>query len=190
MSNSHMSSVMYEAQCMASSCSFFQWLLLGHLRVRCRNMSDMSLMSGVCCAVSKNVLQVCNHSETFRFIPRDKQEHVYDDWLDLLITVHNLSLETQASFIQRCIARWNLKPLVRSIQMGKELYGRDQIMRQYCDVFITIRRLFKRLRRTFRRWLEKDNLLHFHIDAHPLRYRLAFIMQSGMEFRRYYNGTV
>ena len=68
MSNSHMSSVLYEAKCMASSCSFFQWLLLGHLRVRCRTMSDMSFMSGVRCAVSKKVLQVCYHSQTFRFM--------------------------------------------------------------------------------------------------------------------------
>ena len=161
MSNSHMSSVLYEAECMASSCSFFQWLLLGHLRVRCRTMSDMSFMSGVRRAVSKNVLQVCYHSQTFRFIPRDKEEHLYNDWPALLITVHNLSLETQASFIRRCIARSNLKPMVRNIQMGRELYGRDHIIRQYCDVFLTNGRLFKRLRRTFRRWLEKDNLLHF-----------------------------
>ena len=146
---------------MASSCSFFQWLLLGDLRVRCRNMCDMSFMSGVRRAVSIHVLQVCYHSQTFRFIPREKQEHVYDDWPALLITVHNLSLGTQASFIQRCIARSNLKPLVRSIQMGKELYGRDQIIRQYCDVFLTNGRLFKRLRRAFRRWFEKDELLHF-----------------------------
>ena len=161
MSNSHMSSVLYEAECMASSCSFFQWLLLGHLRVRCRTMSDMSFMSGVRCAVSKNVLQVCYHSQTFRFIPRDKQEHVYDDWPALLITVHNLSLETQASFIQRCIARSNLRPMVRNIQMGRELYGRDMLIRQYCDICLTNGRLFKRLRRAFRRWFEKDDLLHF-----------------------------
>ena len=135
MSNGHMSVVLYEARCMASSCSFFQWLLLGHLRVRCRSMSDMSFMSGVRRAVSKSILQVCYHSQTFRFIPCEKQENDYHNWPALLITVHNLSLETQASFIQRCIARSNLKPLVRSIQMGKELYGRDQIIRQYFDVF-------------------------------------------------------
>ena len=156
-----MSIVLYEAQCMASSCFSSNGCPIGDLRVRCRNMSNMSFMSGVRRAVSESVLQVCYHSQTFRFIPRDKQEHVYDDWPALLITVHNLSLETQASFIQRCIARSNLKPMVRSIQMGRELYGRDQIIRQYCDVFLTDGRLFKRLRRTFRRWLEKDNLLHF-----------------------------
>ena len=161
MSNGHMSIVLYEARCMASSCSFFQWLLLGHLRVRCRSMSDMSFMSGVRRAVSKSVLQVCYHSQTFRFIPCEKQENVYHNWPALLITVHNLSLETQASFIQRCIARSNLKPLVRSIQMGKEHYGRDQIIRQYCDVFLTNGKLFKRLRRVFRRWLEKNDQLHF-----------------------------
>ena len=161
MSNGHRLIVLYEAQCMVSSCSFFQWMLIGDLRVRCRNMSDVSFMSGVRRAVSKHVLQVCYHSQTFRFIPREKQEHVYNDWPALLITVHNLSLEAQASFIQRCIARWNLKPLVRSIRMGKELYGRDQIIRQYCDVFLTNGRLFKRLRRAFRRWFEKDDLLHF-----------------------------
>ena len=161
MSNGHMSIVLYEAQCMASSCSFFPWLLLGHLRVRCRSMSDMSFMSGVRRAVSKSVLQVCYHSQTFRFIPCEKQEHVYHNWPALLITVHNLSLETQASFIQRCIARSNLKPLVRSIQMGKQLYGPENIIRQYCDVFLTNGRLFKRLRRAFRRWLEKDEMLYF-----------------------------
>ena len=161
MSNGHMSIVLYEAQCMASSCSFFQLLLLGHLRVRCRNMSDMSFMSGVRRAVSKSVLQVCYHSQTFRFIPRERQEHVYDDWPALLITVHNLSLDTQASFIRRCLARWNLKPLVRSFHMGKEIYGRDQITRQYCDILLTNGRLFKRLRKRFRRVFEIDSLLHF-----------------------------
>ena len=161
MSNGHMLIVLYEAQCMVSSCSFFQWMLLGDLRVRCRNMSDVSFMSGIRSAVSTSVLQVCYHSQTFLFIPRNKQEYVYDDWPALLITVHNLSLETQSSFIQRCLARSNLKPLVRSIKMGKQRHGRENIIRQYCDVFLTNGRLFKRLRRAFRRWLEKDELLYF-----------------------------
>ena len=161
MSNDHMLIVLYEAQCMATSCSFFQWLLLGHLRVRCRDMSDISFMSGVRRAVSKSVLQVCYHSQTFRFLPREKQERVYNDWPALLITVHNISLGTQSSFIQRCLARSNLKPMVRSIQMGKQLYGHENIIRQYCDIFLANGRLFKRLRRAFRRWLEKDELLYF-----------------------------
>ena len=160
-SKEHMSIMLYEAQCMASSCSFFQWLLLGHLRVRCKNMSDMSFMSGVRRAVSEHVLQVCYHSQTFRFIPHGKQEYVYDDWPALLITVHNLSLDTQASFIRRCLARWNLMPLVQSFHMGEEIYGRDQITRQYCDILLTNGILFKRLRKRFRHVLEKDNLLHF-----------------------------
>ena len=176
MSNSHMSSVLYEAECMASSCSFFQWLLLGHLRVRCRTMSDMSFMSGVRCAVSKNVLQVCYHSQTFRFIPRDKQEHLYNDWPALLITVHNLSLETQASFIRRCIARSNLKPMVRNIQMGREIYGRDHIIRQYCDVFSHEWEIIQTFAKDISALAREGQPVAFHIDSHPLRYRFTFIM--------------
>ena len=157
MSNGHMSIVLYEARCMASSCSFFQWLPLGHLRVRCRSMSDMSFMSGVRRAVSKSILQVCYHSQTVRFIPCEKQENVYHNWPALLITVHNLSLETQASFIQRCIARSNLKLLVRSIQMGRITTDVTRSFDSIAMFFLTNGKLFKRLRRVFRRWLEKND---------------------------------
>ena len=155
------SNLLYHARCMVQSHFCFQWMLLGDLRVRCISMSDMVFMMGVRRAVVTYVLQVCYRSQTFRFIPSGCTECLPSDWPGVLITVHNFSLNIQVDFIRRCVAAWNLRPFVLNIQMGIESCGDEQPQRKYCDLLLTDGRLFKRLRKAFRRCFKREHRLHF-----------------------------